>query len=267
VSPSWRDRIEVFLAPQAVDLAQFRRALRPQAGLAHRQACDPIANSADWRPSIAALDRALNALAWRSADAHVALSNHFVRLALVPSVEAAADERERLELARHHLRTVYGDHADAWEVVLAEVGRGKETLAAAVDPELIGALRTVLEPRRIRLRAMQPFLAAAYNTARSALPSGAGWLAVAEPGRVCVAHLSADAWTALRSQRSERPLGEALPAALEQCRLAHGIEPDGGEVCLVARDQGAADLPQGSRWRVHAIALRVPAAAERRASA
>jgi hypothetical protein len=255
VSPSWRDRIEIFLAPDRVDLTRIARGLSPKPGLAHAQACDAGANQGDWRPAVEALGGALASLAWRNADAQITLSHHFVRLALVPGIRAAANREERLELARHQLRTIYAERADAWQVALGEAG-ADAGIAAAIDRELATALRDALAPASIALVGMKPFLADAFNSARAVLGPEAAWLAVAEPGRVCVAHLEGERWTALRSQRAVEPLAEALAAALEQTRLASGIEAM-GEVCLVTRDPAPADLVRAGDWTVRALAPRV----------
>jgi hypothetical protein len=263
VSPSWRDRIEVFLAPDRVDLTRIPRGLTPRPGLVHSQPC-AAGQDADWRPAVDALGRALEALAWKNADAFVTLSNHFVRLALVPRSAEAARRDERIALARHHLRLVYGDRADVWDVALGEHGAG-DAVAAAVDPELVAAVRDACSAARVRLAATTPFLAEAFNSARPYLPSGAAWLAVGEPGRICVACLDGARWVALRSQRSQGELAASLPLALEQCRLAEGIEEDAAEVCVVTREALPAGLAPAGRWRFRTIPA--PAPAQRRATA
>jgi hypothetical protein len=250
VSPSWRDRIEVFLAPGRVDLARVPRGLRPRPGPAHSQPCDERAGPA---AAVEALGRALSALEWKNADASVTLSEHFVRLALVPKAREAANGAERAALARHQLRMVYGDRADAWEVVLGDPGGGA-ALAAAVDPALLGSLRDAFAASRITLRTARPFLADAYNRARRFLPAGPAWLAAVEPGRVCVAYLDGARWAALGSERVHGTPEAALPLVLERCRLACGIESDAVEVCVVARDAWPDGLAHAGRWRLRAIA-------------
>jgi hypothetical protein len=243
----------MFLAPDRVNLTRVPRGLKPRPGLTHSQACEahPDADP-DWRPAVEALGRALDALAWKNADASVTLSNHFARFALVPRGSEAMRRGERIALARHHLRLVYGDRADGWDVVLGAPGAG-DAIAAAVDPALVAAVRAVCAGARIRLVALTPFLAEAFNGARPFLAADAAWLAVVEPGRVCVAHLDGARWVALRSQRVQGAAEAALTRALEQCRLAAGIEADAAEVCVVARDAWPGDLAPAGRWRFRTI--------------
>jgi len=254
----WRDRIEIFLAPDRVDLTRVARGLRPRPGLTHAQPC-ALRPDADGAPAVEALGRALGTLAWKNADASVTLSNHFVRLALVPSAGETTRGAERLALARHQLRLVYGEPADAWEAILGEPGGGSG-VAAAIDPTLVIALRDALAAATITLKAMRPFLADAFNSARAFLAPGPAWLGVVEPGRVCVAHLDGARWLALRSQRIQGAPEAALPLVLEQCRLAGGIEADTAEVCVVARDAWPGDLAPAGRWRFRTI--RAPAVRE-----
>ena len=263
MSPLWRDRIEIFLAPDRVELTRVARGLRPQPGLTHAQPCEPRP-AADEAGAVEALGRALGTLAWKNADASVTLSNHFVRLALVPGAGEGARGAERLALARHQLRLVYGERADAWEAVLGEPGGGSG-VAAAIDPALVVVLRDALAAGNIALRTMRPFLADAFNGARAFLAPGPAWLAVVEPGRVCVAHLDGTRWLALRSQRVQGAPEVALPLVLEQCRLAGGIEADTAEVCVVARDAWPGDLAPAGRWRFRTIPA--PGAARERAEA
>ena len=263
MSPLWRDRIEIFLAPDRVELTRIARGLRPRPGLTHSQPCEvrpDVAGAA----AVEALGRALSTLAWRNADASVTLSNHFVRLALVPSAGETTRGAERLALARHQLRLVYGERADAWEAVLGEPGGGAGVVAA-IDPALGVALRGALAAANIALRSMRPFLADAFNSARAFLAPGPAWLGVVEPGRVCVAHLDDARWLALRNQRVQGAPEAALPLVLEQCRLAGAIEADAAEVCVVARDAIPGDLAPAGRWRFRTIPA--PAAARERASA
>jgi hypothetical protein len=253
VSLSWRDRVDVFLAPDRVDLTWRRRGLRRHVAAACSRDCPPGASAADWRPAIAALGGALEALGGRRADAQVTLSNHFVRFALVPGAGSLARADERRALARHVLRTVFGDHAESWTIALAEPVSG-DGVAAGVDSELVAALRAACASASVTLGAVRPFLAAAFDRARPSLAPGAAWFAAAEPGRVCVAHLDGRRWVALRSQRAVDPLPEALALALDQTRLAHGLPAD-GEVCLVMRDAGLAAFDRAGEWPLRSLAL------------
>jgi hypothetical protein len=244
--------VEVFLGPRRVHLARRAGGWRARPAVEHVAPVE-AATDQDWAGAVEALAGALAHLAWRNADAVVTLSNHFVRHALVPPV-AGVKRGEREALARHHLRSVYGEAADAWRVAL-DGGRGdSSSVASAVDAELIDAVEGALRGAGLRPARIEPYLAQAFNGCRGALGTAAAWLAVAEPGRVCVAHLDRGRWRALRAQRTHAPLDVALPPLLEQTRLAASTEVAPGRVHLVVRDQPAVRIECGGGWSVEAVA-------------
>jgi hypothetical protein len=81
-----------------------------------------------------------------------------------------------------------------------------------------------------------------------------GWLAVAEPGRVCIASIQAGRWLALRSQRVSTSLRDSLPALLEQARLAAPGDMKAGPVYLVSREEPPFRLPAESGWSIEPVA-------------
>jgi hypothetical protein len=213
------------------------------------------ADGTAWRPALDALGCGLANLKWQGADAHVTVSNHFVRYAIVPAAGKLRGEVERAAAARHALRAAYGERADRWRVVLGDSGTGGATVAAAMDPELVDGIAATLAAANLRPVAIEPLLATAFNLCRRSINGQAAWLAVAEPGRVCVAHLDRGGWARLRVERTRGPLADELPAALERSRLADGVDAGAGRVLLVARDEGQVAFAPGSGWSVERIRL------------
>ena len=258
MSPSWRDRVTVFLGPGAVHLARHPRGWRPPPGIAHSVECGTPAGR-EWERALAALARALGRLAWQGADARVTVSNHFVRYALVPAAGKLRGENERTAAARHALRTTYRERGDGWRVVLGET-HGGDGLVAAIEPALLDGIATTLAAAKLRPVAVEPFLAAAFNACRGAIEREPVWLAAAEPGRVCVARLDRGAWRQVRNERLRGRLEDELPAVLERCRLSAGADAGAGRVLLVAR--GAPELePAGAPgWSFERVRLEEAAA-------
>jgi hypothetical protein len=251
VSPLFTDRVEIFLGPRSVQLVRRLRGLRPKEGLNVSLECVSGRDSA-WQPAIETLERGLATLAWQHADVAVTLSNHFVRYALVPSI-AGAKHAERDAIARHELSTLYGDEAGLWRLTVGDAPRNASAVAGAVDPVLMEELVACLRVAGLTPRTVEPFLAPAFNACRAAMNGEDAWLAVAEPGRTCVAHLSRGRWLALRSHRSKGALREDLPLALEQTRLAAGAAP--GPVYFVSRDEAPFEFAAGSHWSLRPVAL------------
>jgi len=211
------------------------------------------AGGVPWQAALDALGRALGTLAWRSADARVTVSNHFVRFALVPEANKLRNEAERGAAARHHLRAIYGEHVEHWRVVLAGSGADGVALAAGIEPELIGGIVSTLTAANLRPTTIEPFLAAAFNLCRRSIRSDAAWLVVAEPERLCLAYLERGAWRRVRSERLRAPLAEELPAVLERSRLTDGVEAGPGRVLLVSCDEPHVEFPRDSQWSLESV--------------
>lgn len=253
MSPSFSDRVRVFLGPRRIHLARRARGLRARPAHTLSLACPPGPDHA-WEGALEALGRALATLAWRKADATVTLSNHFVRYALVPPVPGVK-RSERGAVAQHQLRAVYGDAAQGWRVSVDDAPADAHAVAGGVDPRLVEQLEATLRAAGLRPVAIEPFLAGAYNACRTAMSGAASWLAVAEPGRVCVAAVERGRWLALRSQRVSTPLRAALPPILEQARLAAAEGAGAGPVYLVSREEPPFKAAAGSGWSIEPVSF------------
>jgi hypothetical protein len=250
VSPLWRDRVIVFLGPTSVTLARFGKGIKPRPGMSLAQPCGP-ADGVAWRPALTALDRALGTLNWPSADAHVTLSSHFVRYALVPGADKLRGTAERLAAAKHQLRSIYGERAESWRLAIGANG-GSSMLVAAIDPELAEGIKASLAGAKLRPAAMEPYVATAFNLCRKSIGAEA-WLAVAEPGRLALAYFKDGEWLRLRNQRIRASVSAELPLALEQACLADGIEPAAGRVLIVSREPARVEFPHGSGWSLEPV--------------
>lgn len=208
-----------------------------------------------WQPALDALGRGLGTLGWKGADASVTVSNHFARFALVPDAAKLRDDDERMAAARHYLRTVYGDRAERWRLALGDAGGDGVALAAGIEPELVDGIVATLSAASLRPIAIEPFLATAFNLCRRSIRSAPTWLAVAEPGRLCLAHFDRGAWRRVRSDRVRTSLAEELPAALERSRLVDGVQGGAGRVLLVSREDERVQFPHGSDWSLETVRL------------
>jgi hypothetical protein len=244
--------VTVFLGPGHVHLARYGKGWRPRPGIGLALACG-AANGAAWRPALETLARGLSNLKWQGAEARVSVSNHFVRYAIVPAAGKLRGEVERVAAARHALRATYGEPAERWRVVLGDGGRSGAAIAAAIEPELVDGIAATLAGANLRGVAIEPFLATAFNLCRRSIDGRPAWLAVAEPGRLCVAYLDDGGWRRLRVERVHGRLEDELAAALERTRLADGIDAGAGRVLLVSRDEPQVKLAPDSGWSIEPI--------------
>jgi hypothetical protein len=107
----------------------------------------------------------------------------------------------------------------------------------------------------VRPVGVEPFLATAFNMCRRSIRREPAWLAVAEPGRVCLAFFEAGTWRKVRSERVRAPLPVELPALLERSRLADGVEAGAGRVLFVSREPARIEFPQGSNWSLEPVGV------------
>jgi hypothetical protein len=252
VSRSFSDRVEVFLGPREIHLRRTPRGWRAQPGMSHSLAC-PSGSDASWQAAATTLEDALVNLAWTRADVAVTLSNHFVHYAIVPHVPGVK-RADYAAVAQHQAESVYGEVARNWRIAFDEAARTSAALAAGVDPDFIARIEALLRTAGLRPMSIEPYLASAYNACRRTMNGAPAWLAVAEPGRVCVAGVRDGNWLAVRSQRIAGTLHEALPAVLEQARLTAAEPASAGRVYLVSREEASFDLPEGTGWSLEPAA-------------
>lgn len=254
MSPSWRKRVRIALRPDGVTLALLAHGLRPRPADVIHAPCTPAGGGA-WRAPLAAADEALAAAPWPAAPATVIVSNHFVRYVLVPWSARLVEEAEQLALAQHCFSEIHGSAALEWALMLAQARAGTPRLAAAVDRELLAELDAFCARRRLRLKSVQPYFAAAFNGVRRQIGVRDFWFVAAEPGRLCLARAAGGRWVAIRSRRvGESGLGE-LAALVE--REACLIDMPPGETPVFVHDAGPAGAFDDGRAR----ALRPRAAA------
>lgn len=258
MSPWLSEELRVILCPDQVMLLPVRRSLTLR-GL-HRTIREPqsfcvegAAGSQSWRPALLALEAALPGVATGRTAATVVLSNRLVRYALVPWQAGLSDSQEDLSYARHCFSRVYGKDAAQWEVRISHQAPGKPRLAGSVDAELLASLRSVLARPGIALRSIQPHLMAAFNDARRRLGRCSAWLALLEPGHLCLALLRDGHWTRVRSARIASAWREELTDMLErEAFLADDLEVP-REVFVGQLEPGEPVLPELGGWQFHAL--------------
>lgn len=211
-------------------------ALSPQAATCTRRqgwawgagAAEPVrlatqaGEGPDWRPAIEALRPWVSASAKGRGEVRVVLSNHFVRLLVVPWSDALSSDSERLALARHLFRSTCGARADGWRVQLSPAGHGQPALACAVDQALHDALATLLAGTAWRLGALQPLLTAVFNAYRHHMGND-GALFVLEPGRSTCVVFRAGRWEAASVTRR---VAASADAAVDRERQVLGLPED-----------------------------------------
>lgn len=189
-----------------------------------RVACDESADiDAPWSRAFRALEKTLPAFVKRNMQTTVILSNRFMFYALVPWCDELNDEAEEMMHARHCMDSMYGDLLGDRELRLSPNSRGAASLASAADRNMLDELRSMLSGTR--LVSIQPHLMAACNISHVNLTGRSAWLALLEPGNLCLVMLKEGRWNWMRNMRIGPIWQKELAMILErEASLVGGCE-------------------------------------------
>lgn len=258
MSPWLPKELRVVFGPDQVTLAPVQRrlswrGLRCTAGEPHTVAVPGASGAAPWRPALQALETALAGFASGKTAATLVLSNHFLRYAVVPWRAELVDAQEELSYTRHCFTRVYGKAALQWEMRLSEQAPEMPRLASAVDAQLLVALRGVFDGAGIALRSIQPHLMSVFNRVRGQLRQPSAWLALVEPGNLCLALLHDGHWSRVRSQRVDSTWRAELPLILEREAYLGDDPAVPHEVYVWTAQSDEAALPPSGPWQFQTL--------------
>lgn len=250
MSPSWadfrlRDHYVAVLTPAGATLVRRRRGLQGECDL---KAAQPAA-ATDGSPSAAALAAAdaLGILLQRPEVARgnlsIVVSNHFVRYQIVPWNDAVTTPDEQAALARAGFEQVFGTETAGWQIEIAPEAAGKPRLAAALASSLIERLASIAASSRLRLKAVLPYLVAAYNRLGDPAHHEDVLFVLAEPGRACLLVATGGHWRGVRTSASE-DTPEALAGLIErECQLLGLTEETTPQILVHAPQRARMPLP------------------------
>jgi hypothetical protein len=202
-----------------------------------------------WQPVLAAAGVRLRELGWHGGSLAADLSNQLVRYALLPWA-AGLGRDDALAYARDRMAATYGPAAANWSIGIdAKVQGDGSRLVAAIDFELLAALRSEAALCGLRLASVRPELVADMALYQDMITANTGWFVQAEPGRVCLLAFAAGAWQSVGNLRT----GEAeLPALIAQDAVAFGLERAEAVVYLRGIPGAAASLREHG-WTVRGL--------------
>lgn len=211
------DAMAVALFPDHLQIARlgggWRRRLKQQETVRLTPAPDGVPA---WQPAAEALATLVNNGTLARARVSLVLSGHFVHYTLVPWNELLKSEAEKLAYARQRFVRVHGDAAQGWDLRLSRSSAHQSRLACAIPGTLLQALDEVMAPLGRHYVSLQPHLMASFNRWASRLDTQARWLAVAEPGLLCLALLQDGQWQSVRTIRTKHDGIGQLPDLLRR---------------------------------------------------
>lgn len=260
MSLSWRERLLIFLAPGELSWVRLAGVVKSKLIGKGIVPIEPGYGVHAWDGAIAALRAETARWSRDRLSVRIALSNHFVRYALVPPSAEVSGHDEDLALARFHFSKMHGEASRGWDIRLSPGRSGTPRLACAVDSALMEALRQSFPAaQRPQLMSVQPLLMSAYNAAAGAVPGSGAWIVMAEAERACVALLKGRTWHAVQNVKGHYTDVASWIALVERERWRVNLDvvPD---TLLVHATQGSA-LPSRSHgaWKVAGLQTRWPA--------
>lgn len=243
MSPSWRDRLRIFLAPHQLILVRIGRGWSPRVDVQRTLTCAPAPSATPpWQAALATLAVALPEFSTRPGDVEVILSNHFVRYILIPDSDQINSVAEEQALVRHHYTRLYGSNAVNWVLRLSDPGvDAGPRLASAVDAGLLQGLNERFGSGKLSLCSIQPNLMAAFNDVRAQLATDA-WFALIEPGRLCLARFEHSQWRALKTIKIGAAWLPDLLTLLERERLLAGIDTTADSTPVYVHTTGCSEI-------------------------
>jgi hypothetical protein len=224
VSPLWRKRLRIALAPDRVAAVLMARGRKSGVEKKLDWACRPDpSDTQPWQAALRALSGGIEELQAKGADASIVLSNHFVRYALLPWSDQITGAAERQAMARISFERHFGSAASGWAVRLSDDAYGKTALASAVDTTLPEALVQMCQNAGLGLSSVQPYLMSVFNQYRRQLAAPNTCLVVAEPHKLAILMAGAGGWFAVRTLPLRDGLSQELWPMVRRELLLAGL--------------------------------------------
>jgi hypothetical protein len=255
VSPSWRDRIGISLAPGQVGLLRFSRGLKPELAQSEVATAEAEAEDASGGTAIRLLATLLASEGMSQADVSVTVSNHFVRFTVLPWSEVVSDQ-DWQALAQHQFRTIYGDGALEWATTIAWQGPERPVVACAMPKELLDRIDATVRGAGSKLRSVSPYFVTAFNFCRGRLPGEGCWFGVVEAGRFTFGGIEQETWLSMASRRVTGDGAPQLSQMLEQEVLGGDGAAGRGRAFVFSPEQELSAIEEGGGWSIERFSLR-----------
>ena len=253
MSPLWRDRIRVFLAPERVDLARLGKGLKPKQATRFSAVCEQKPGLLSWEAPLEQFERIIEHA--DGVDISITISNTFVRYAVLPAQPSIANPAELHTYAAFQMREVYGERAGTWVISVSAWDPCRGGICAAMERNFLERLTEVSSQRKVRLKYVEPYLTGAFDHWYKQFNTNRAWFALVETGRVCIALLENGAWQRISNQRVLHDAEDELITLLHQEAILFSEHKETDEtVYLFAPEHHEFALPEDCGWRVAFLA-------------
>jgi hypothetical protein len=252
VSPLWRDRMRVFLAPERVDMARLRKGLKPKQAVRVAATCEQKPGSPAWEAPLEQFERMIEHA--DGVDMSITISNAFVRYVVLPAQSSIATPAELHAYAAFQMREVYGERTRTWVISVSAWDPCSGGICAAMERNFLERLTEISSQRKAKLKYVEPYFTGAFDHWYKQFNSNRAWFALLETGRLCIALLENGAWQRISNQRILHDAKDELIAVLHQEALLFSGRKEADEtVYLFAPEHHEFALPEGCGWRVSSL--------------
>ena len=248
MSRLWRDQIQVFLAPERVDLVRSSRGLKPVQSAKVTASCQRVQGMPVWQSALQQLEK--NLVAAAGTELTITLSNHFVRYVTLPPQAEISTPEEVQSYATFRMREIYAERVNSWILSVSEWNSINGAICAAIPRDLMTQLEAMATRHQCKLKEIEPYLASVYDHWQKLLSGSKTYVAVIETGRICIALLVNGIWHSIRNQRILHSVADELLAALDQEAILSGNKAAFELVHLFAPEHAELALPKNCGWNI-----------------
>jgi hypothetical protein len=249
VSLLWRDRMQVFLAPERVNTARLRKGIKPKQAARVAATCEQKPGLPAWEAPLEQFERITEQA--RGVDISITISNAFVRYVVLPAQPSIATPAELHAYAAFQMREVYGDRAATWVISVSAWDPCSGGVCAAIERSFLERMTEICSRRKARLKYVEPYFTGAFDHWYKRFNSNRAWFALLETGRVCIALLENGAWQRISNQRILHDVEDELISVLHQEAILFSGSKEADEtVYLFAPEHQEFVLPEDCGWRI-----------------
>lgn len=257
MSQLWRDQIQVFFGPGQVNMVGMSRGTKSEQLFRLSSMCAQAAGAVQWEAPLNLLEQMIQREPGRSgslrlrrgAELNITLSNQFVRYGVVAPQPTVANPDEIMAYASFQMREIYGERINDWSLSLSMWDPFNGALCAAIPLDLQSGIEAFALRHNIKLKRIEPYLAATLDHWSRELDSKRLWFVLIEPERFCLVFLQNDSWRCVRNQRVVQNLGEELLSALEQEAIILGRREPVEQVYVFAPEYSEPELTSNHGWK------------------
>jgi len=248
VSPLWRDQLQVFFAPERVDLVRSLRGFKPQEIANITARCDRAPERPIWESPLHQLAKILDNA--EKTEMTVTISNHFIRYAVLPPQDEITTPDELFAYANFRMREIYAERVNDWIISVSAWNPSSGAICAAISRDLMTQLQELAARHKIKLKGIVPYLVSAFDQWHKLFDDKRTCFVLVESGRFCIALLADNIWHGIRNQRVLHHVEDELLAALDQEAIFSGHKAVIEEVRLFAPEHPRLSLPDNCGWKI-----------------